>query len=132
MRQLNYVNKTYYKGWFVTLGFIPKLTEEDKGNLYLSLLDEGRAASAGSDQIRSLYSAVKAYNLVYIIIQLHRTFANSRNLCRPSPASLKRGALVHMELSHISPHPAKPHGRRAVSVLRVRFHLLSFVGTGTV
>ena len=58
-----------YKGWFVTQGFIPKLTEEDKGNLYLSLLDEGRAASAGSDQIRSLYSAVKAYNLVYIIIQ---------------------------------------------------------------
>ena len=58
-----------YKGWFVTKGFIPKLTEEDKGYLYLSLLDDGQAVSAGSDQIRSLYSAVKAYNLVYIIIQ---------------------------------------------------------------
>ena len=47
----------------------PQTNEEDEGNLYLSLLDEGRAASAGSDQILSLYSAVKAYNLVYIITQ---------------------------------------------------------------
>ena len=47
----------------------PKLTEEDKGYLYLSLLVEGRAASAGSDHIQSLCSAVKAYNLVYIITQ---------------------------------------------------------------
>ena len=47
----------------------PKLTEEDKGYLYLSLLVAGRAASAGSDRIRSLYSAGRAYNLVYIITQ---------------------------------------------------------------
>ena len=51
------------------LDLFPKLTEEDKGYLYLSLLVEGRAASAGSDHIRSLYSTVKAYNLVYIITQ---------------------------------------------------------------
>ena len=51
------------------IDLFPKLTEEDKGYLYLSLLDEGRAASAGSDRIRSLYSAGKAYNLVYIITQ---------------------------------------------------------------
>ena len=54
------------------IDLFPKLTEENKGYLYLSFIRwivEGRAASAGSDRIRSLYSAGKAYNLVYIITQ---------------------------------------------------------------
>ena len=59
----------YVRYGLLPMDLFPKLTEEDKGYLYLSLLVAVRAASAGSDQIRSLYSAVKAYNLVYIITQ---------------------------------------------------------------
>ena len=57
----------------------PKLTKVDEGKVCLSLLDGSRAASADSVQMRSLYSPGRAYNLVYIIIQLQCTFASSRN-----------------------------------------------------